>query len=77
MADDKATAFGIMLDDLMSRVPGPSTLQQSDDLLAFIRYTGQTTYLELQKVSILLENGRAVLRCCRTIFLKTRYLHRR
>jgi hypothetical protein len=76
MADDKATAFGIMLDDLISRIPDPSTLQRSDDLLAFIRYAGQTTYPELQKVSTLLEIGSAVLRCCRTVFLKTLYLHR-
>lgn len=68
MADDKATAFGIMLDDLMSRVPGPSTLQQSDDLLAFIRYASQTTYPELQKVCIRLESGGTVLRCCRIVF---------
>jgi len=54
MADDKATAFGSMLDDLMSRIPNPSTLQRSDDLLAFIRRAGQTTYPELQKVAILL-----------------------
>ncbi|CAN9211240.1 unnamed protein product [Alternaria alternata] len=53
MADDKATAFGIMLDDLISRIPDPSTLQRSDDLLAFIRYAGQTTYPELQKNSFL------------------------
>jgi hypothetical protein len=54
MADDKATAFGSMLDDLMSRIPNPSTLQRSGDLLAFIRRAGQTTYPELQKVAILL-----------------------
>jgi hypothetical protein len=49
-ADEKASAFGIMLEDLISRVPSPLILQQSDDLLAFMQYTGQTTYVELQKV---------------------------
>jgi hypothetical protein len=75
MADEKANAFGIMLEDLMSRIPDPSTLQRSDNLLAFIRRAGQTTYPELQKVAILLTSGSAVLRCCRTVFSKIRYLH--
>jgi hypothetical protein len=49
-ADITASTFGIMLEDLISRVPGRLILQQSDDLLAFIRSTDQTTYVELQQV---------------------------
>jgi hypothetical protein len=45
-----AGAFGIMLEDLISRVPSPAILQQNDGLNAFIGYTSQTTYLELQNV---------------------------
>ncbi|KAA8611971.1 hypothetical protein TUN199_01304 [Pyrenophora tritici-repentis] len=49
-ADGNAGAFGIMLEDLISRVPSPAMLQQNDGLNAFIGYTSQTTYLELQNV---------------------------
>lgn len=45
-----ASGFGIMLEDLVSRVPNPLILQQSNDLLTFIRHTGQMTYQELRKV---------------------------
>jgi hypothetical protein len=50
-----------MLEDLISRVPSPLMLRQSDDLLAFIRYTKQATYLELQKVRTLPASGSAIL----------------
>ncbi|KAF2843847.1 hypothetical protein T440DRAFT_484604 [Plenodomus tracheiphilus IPT5] len=53
IANETASAFGIMLEDLVSRIPGPLILQQSDDLLAFIRYTSRTTYEELQQNSFL------------------------
>jgi hypothetical protein len=59
--DGKASAFGIMLEELISRVPSPLMLQQSDDLLAFIRHTSQTTYLALQKVRTLPASGSATL----------------
>jgi hypothetical protein len=59
-ADGNASAFGIMLEDLISRVPSPLMLQ-SDDLVAFIRNTGQTTYLELQKVGKLPASGSEIL----------------
>jgi hypothetical protein len=58
--DGNASAFGIMLKDLIS-LPSLLLLQQSDDLLAFIGCTGQTTYLELQKVGTLLVSGSAIL----------------
>lgn len=48
--DGDASAFGIMLEDLISRVPSPAMLRQNDGLNAFIGYTSQTTYLELQNV---------------------------
>ncbi|EUC27561.1 hypothetical protein COCCADRAFT_111369 [Bipolaris zeicola 26-R-13] len=47
--NEKATAFGVMLDDLVSRVPDSSTLQHSQDLVAFIQYAAETTYQELKK----------------------------
>jgi hypothetical protein len=59
--DGNASAFGVMLEDLLSRVPSPLMLQQSDDLLAFIRYTSQATYLELQKVGKFPASGSAIL----------------
>jgi hypothetical protein len=60
-ADGNASAFGSMLEDLISRVPSPLILRQSDDLLAFIRYTGQKTYLELKKVGKSPASGSAIL----------------
>lgn len=60
-ADGNARAFGNMLEDLIIRVPSPLILRQSDDLLAFIRYSGQATYSELRKVSKLPASGSAVL----------------
>lgn len=52
MADNKAVAFGKMLENLVSVVPGSSTLQQSQDLLAFIRHAAETSYQELERVTI-------------------------
>jgi hypothetical protein len=60
-ADGNASAFGSMLEDLISRVPSPLLLQQSDNLLAFIQYTGKTTYLELKKVGKLSARGSIIL----------------
>jgi hypothetical protein len=60
-ADGNASAFGSMLEDLISRVPSPLLLRQSDDLLAFIQYTGKTTYLELMKVGKLPARGSVIL----------------
>jgi hypothetical protein len=59
--DANASAFGIMLEELISCVPSPLMLQQSDDLLAFIRHTSQTTYPALQKVRTLPASGSATL----------------
>jgi hypothetical protein len=59
--DGNAGAFGTMLEDLISRVPSPLILQQSDGLNAFIQYTSQTTYLELQKVGKSPACGSAIL----------------
>ena len=59
-ADGNASPFGSMLEDLIS-LPSLLLLQQSDDLLAFIGYTSQTTYLELQKVGTLPVSGSAIL----------------
>ncbi|CAN9279157.1 unnamed protein product [Alternaria alternata] len=67
-ADGKASAFGVMLEDLVSRVPSPLALQQSDDLQAFIRHADQATYRELQKVDMLLASDSTQLRHCRTAF---------
>ena len=67
-ADGKASAFGVMLEDLVSRVPSPSALQQSDNLQAFIRHADQATYRELQKVDMLLASDNTQLRHCRTAF---------
>lgn len=53
ISDYRATAFGIMLDDLVSRVPDSSTLQQSQDLVAFIQRASETIYRELNKVIII------------------------
>ncbi|KAF5844329.1 hypothetical protein GGP41_004539 [Bipolaris sorokiniana] len=53
MADNKAVAFGKMLENLVSVVPGSSTLQQSQDLLAFIRHAAETSYQELERDSFL------------------------
>ena len=52
MADDKAAAFGTMLENLVSVVPGSSTLQQSQDLLAFIHHAAEKSYQELKTVTI-------------------------
>ena len=60
-SDGNASAFGTMLEDLISRVPSPLILQQSDDLLAFIRYTNQTTYVELQQVCTRPQSSSAIL----------------
>jgi hypothetical protein len=60
-ADGNASAFGSMLEDLISRVPSPSLLRQSDDLLAFIQYTGKTTDLELKKIGKLPARGSVIL----------------
>ncbi|EMD65823.1 hypothetical protein COCSADRAFT_355203 [Bipolaris sorokiniana ND90Pr] len=49
-AHDKATAFGTMLDNLVSHIPDSLALQQSQDLLAFIQHTTERSYLELRKV---------------------------
>lgn len=43
-----------MLEDLVSRVPSPLALRQSDNLQAFIRHADQATYRELQKVDMFL-----------------------
>jgi hypothetical protein len=59
--DANGSAFGIMLEELISRVPSPLMLQQSDDLLAFIQHTSQTTYPALQKVRTLPASGNATL----------------
>ena len=59
--DANANAFGIMLEDLISRVSSPLMLQKSDNLLAFIRHTSQTTYPALQKVRTLPTSGSATL----------------
>ena len=59
--DENASAFGVMLEDLLSRVPSPLMLQQSNDLLAFIRCTSHATYLELQKVGRFPASGSAIL----------------
>jgi hypothetical protein len=66
-ADEKASAFGLMLEDLVSRVPSPSTLQQGDDLQAFIRHASRATCRELQKVGMLLASDNTKLRHCRTV----------
>ena len=60
-ADENASAFGNMLEDLTTRVPSPLILRQNDDLLAFIRHSGETTYPELQQVSKLPASDSAVL----------------
>jgi hypothetical protein len=59
-ADENASAFGIMLKNLIS-LPSLLLLQQSDDLLAFIQYAGQTTYVELQQVCTLPEIRSVIL----------------
>ncbi|EMD66407.1 hypothetical protein COCSADRAFT_24519 [Bipolaris sorokiniana ND90Pr] len=53
VADDKAVAFGTMLENLVSVVPGSSTLQQSQDLLAFIHHAAEKSYQELKRDSFL------------------------
>jgi hypothetical protein len=50
-----------MLKNLISYVPSPLVLQQSDGLLAFIDHTSQRTYLELQKVRTHPASGSATL----------------
>ncbi|CAN9239346.1 unnamed protein product [Alternaria alternata] len=66
--DGKASAFGVMLEDLVSRVPSRSALQQSDNLQDFIRHADQATYRELQKVDMLLTSDSTELRHSRTPF---------
>ena len=70
MTNEKATAFGVMLDDLVSRVPDSSTLQHSQDLVAFIQYATEATYQELKKVPMLLRSDNTALKALQDKFLR-------
>jgi hypothetical protein len=58
----------MMLEDLASRVPSPTILQESGDLATFILNAGRMTYLALHKACTLLAGGKTILRRCRTVF---------